>query len=59
MVSNSTQLCRLCLETSDYLVNIFESFQDSTIASILTQHFWFKVNRLAIVFIFNNKLCGT
>lgn len=43
METNLARLCRLCLETSDDIVNIFESFQGSTIASILTQHFWFQV----------------
>ncbi|KAG4071036.1 hypothetical protein HA402_001473 [Bradysia odoriphaga] len=43
MNSNSTQICRLCMETSDGLVNIFEAFQDSTIASVLAKHFWFEI----------------
>ncbi|KAJ6626763.1 Transcription factor grauzone, partial [Pseudolycoriella hygida] len=43
MDSNSVQLCRLCLESSCDVVNVFDRFQDSTIASILTQHFWFQV----------------
>ncbi|KAJ6633995.1 Transcription factor grauzone [Pseudolycoriella hygida] len=39
----SNQLCRLCLERTDDVVNVFDKFQGSTIASILTQHFWFQV----------------
>ncbi|XP_037044366.1 transcription factor grauzone-like [Bradysia coprophila] len=42
MNSSSKLLCRLCLESSDGLVNIFEQFQDSTIASVLAKHFWFQ-----------------
>ncbi|XP_037044367.1 transcription factor grauzone-like [Bradysia coprophila] len=45
MNSNSTQLCRLCLETSGSLVNIFETYQDSTVASVLAKHFWFQINK--------------
>ncbi|KAG4070939.1 hypothetical protein HA402_001376 [Bradysia odoriphaga] len=45
MNSNSPQLCRLCLETSDGLLNIFEKFQGSTIASVLAKHFWFQINK--------------
>lgn len=53
MDSNSSQLCRLCLESSDDVVNIFDKLQDSTIASILTQHFWFQVARIAnFVFVY-------
>ncbi|XP_037044359.1 transcription factor grauzone-like isoform X3 [Bradysia coprophila] len=43
MNSNSAQICRLCLETCDGLVNIFEKFQDETIASVLAKHFWFQI----------------
>lgn len=43
MDSNSSSACRLCFKASDNSVNIFDKFQDSTIASILTQHFWFQV----------------
>ncbi|KAJ6641728.1 1,5-anhydro-D-fructose reductase [Pseudolycoriella hygida] len=42
-MNDSTQLCRLCLENSNDFVNIYEKFQDSTIAAILTQHFWFQI----------------
>lgn len=52
MASNSTRLCRLCLKASDDAVNIFAKFNDSTIASILSQHFWFQVDRLATVLLF-------
>ncbi|XP_037044364.1 transcription factor grauzone-like isoform X4 [Bradysia coprophila] len=45
MNSNSTQICRLCLETSNGLVNIFETFQDSTVDSVLAKHFWFQINK--------------
>ncbi|KAJ6633116.1 Transcription factor grauzone [Pseudolycoriella hygida] len=43
MNPNSTQLCRLCLERTGDVVNVFDKFQGSTIASVLTQHFWFQV----------------
>ncbi|KAJ6634063.1 Transcription factor grauzone [Pseudolycoriella hygida] len=43
MGSNSAQLCRLCIENASDVVNVFDTFEDSTIASILTQHFWFQV----------------
>ncbi|KAG4070998.1 hypothetical protein HA402_001435 [Bradysia odoriphaga] len=45
MNSNSTQICRLCLETSGGLVNIFEKFQDSTVAFVLAEHFWFQIHK--------------
>ncbi|XP_037044348.1 transcription factor grauzone-like [Bradysia coprophila] len=41
---NSTQLCRLCVEASADLVKVSEKFQDVTIASILSKHFWFLAN---------------
>lgn len=45
MDSNSANLCRLCLQTSDDdLVNIWEKYHDCTIASILEKHFWFQVS---------------
>ncbi|XP_037037055.1 transcription factor grauzone-like isoform X3 [Bradysia coprophila] len=40
----STQLCRLCLQASDDVLNIWETFLDSTIAAILAKHFWFQVH---------------
>lgn len=43
--TSSVRLCRLCLEAtfgSDNLLNIFDD-EGSTIASILTKHFWFEV----------------
>lgn len=43
MDTNSIERCRLCFESSDDFVNVFENFQDSTIATVLTQHFWFQV----------------
>lgn len=46
MSSQAAQkLCRLCfLQTvSDDSVNIWDKFQNSTIASIVTKHFWFEV----------------
>ncbi|KAJ6641729.1 Transcription factor grauzone [Pseudolycoriella hygida] len=43
---NSTVgLCRLCLNESDDVMNIFDKFENTTIASILEQHFWFQVNK--------------
>ncbi|KAG4067427.1 hypothetical protein HA402_009664 [Bradysia odoriphaga] len=36
-----SQLCRLCLQNSDDTVNIWKTYQDSTIAIILAKHFWF------------------
>lgn len=53
MDTNSIERCRLCFESSDDFVNVFENFQDSTIATVLTQHFWFQVwyRIFAIVFL--------
>ncbi|XP_037044358.1 transcription factor grauzone-like isoform X2 [Bradysia coprophila] len=46
MNSKSTHVCRLCLESSDDdLLNIFEKFQDSTIALVLAKHFWFQIDK--------------
>ncbi|KAG4071049.1 hypothetical protein HA402_001486 [Bradysia odoriphaga] len=45
MNSNATQICRLCLESRGGSVNIFEKFQDSTVASVLSEHFWFQINK--------------
>ncbi|KAJ6641733.1 Transcription factor grauzone [Pseudolycoriella hygida] len=45
MDSNSTWLCRLCCKQSKDLVNIFDKFQNVTIASILSQHFWFQISK--------------
>ncbi|KAG4071025.1 hypothetical protein HA402_001462 [Bradysia odoriphaga] len=45
MDSMSTKLCRLCLESSDEMLNIFENPQNSTIPSILIKHFWFQVDK--------------
>lgn len=56
MASNTPQLCRLCTETSDNLVNISETFNNSTIASILSQHFWFEVIVMRFAFIFIQKI---
>lgn len=59
MDSKSTWLCRLCLEICNETMNIFENFQNTTIASILTQHFWFKVDHyvvLKILFVLQCKL---
>ncbi|XP_037047667.1 zinc finger protein 93-like [Bradysia coprophila] len=43
--SNQPQLCRLCLRTIEDVVNIWETFQDSTIATVLAKHFWFQLNK--------------
>lgn len=40
---DSQQLCRLCLQSGDDLVNIWENFEDSTIATVVQKHFWFQV----------------
>lgn len=50
-LNSTTRTCRLCLETSDNLVNVFTSFQNSTIAAILSKYFWFQVRRFFIAFI--------
>ncbi|XP_037037053.1 zinc finger protein 112-like isoform X2 [Bradysia coprophila] len=42
---NSKQLCRLCLQTTYDAVNIWETFLDSTIATVLVKHFWFQVHK--------------
>ncbi|KAG4067408.1 hypothetical protein HA402_009645 [Bradysia odoriphaga] len=42
---DSTQLCRLCLQSSEDVVNIWKTFQHSTIATILAKHFWFQINK--------------
>lgn len=52
-LNSTTRRCRLCLETSDDLVNVFEAFQNSTIAAILSKYFWFQV-RLFFRFFFIN-----
>ncbi|XP_037049995.1 zinc finger protein-like isoform X2 [Bradysia coprophila] len=39
------QRCRLCLKINDDVVNIWDTFQDSSIASIVAKHFWFQVNK--------------
>ncbi len=43
-IDKKLNICRLCLKSSDDIVNIWNSFQDSTIASILSKHFWFEVS---------------
>ncbi|XP_037033934.1 transcription factor grauzone-like [Bradysia coprophila] len=40
-MDSHSQLCRLCLQNSDETVNIWKTYQDSTIAVILAKHFWF------------------
>ncbi len=46
---NTKKLCRLCLQSSDDVINIWQTFNDSTIASILAKHFWFQVRPHDIV----------
>ncbi|XP_037046655.1 transcription factor grauzone-like [Bradysia coprophila] len=45
MDAKPSQICRLCLQNSVDSVNIWQTFQDSTIASILSKHFWFQPHK--------------
>ncbi|KAJ6622260.1 Transcription factor grauzone [Pseudolycoriella hygida] len=40
---NSTLLCRLCMQESEDVVNTFDKFENTTVGSVLEQHFCFQI----------------
>ncbi|KAJ6626762.1 Transcription factor grauzone [Pseudolycoriella hygida] len=43
MDTNSTPICRLCMRESDDVVNMFDKFENTTVSSVVEQHFGFQI----------------